>query len=245
VLLPLQHRSQCLLPIHGPAVGTVQFIHLSQTSSVAAAPVVPVVVTRARSRAVSAVRSVHRPVAGNQCPTGGTVQFLHRSQTFSADTAPVRYSNSSTMLQCLLPQPLSRLKLSRWKGSVHRSIADRQWTSSSATRSPPQISIAATAQASVDSRRLPVLLKLQHLLQCLLSSTTALASAEMLAVDTRVTVQAYLLVQVQCGSFSSAAAVRTYVAEPTVATKVEAQASSCLCSWSSSVPRSIAMLLLL
>jgi hypothetical protein len=119
------------------------------------------------------------------------------------------------MLQCLLPQPLSRLKLSRWKGSVHRSIADRQccycclcqgksvnyirrWnssvskeTSSIATRSLPQIFVTATAPASVDSRRLPVLLKLQHLLQCL-SSTIVPASATMLAVDTRVTVQAYL-----------------------------------------------------
>ena len=126
------------------------------------------------------------------------------------------------VLQCLLPQPLSRLQLSRWKASVHRSIADRQccycsntccsncclcqgqsnyirrWnssvskqTSSIATRSLPMISVADNAPASVDSRRLPVLLKLQHLLQCL-SSTIVPASATMLAVDTRVTVQAYL-----------------------------------------------------
>ena len=213
----------CLLHIQGPAVGTVQFIYLSQTYGVAVVPVVPVVFTRARSRAVSAVGSVRRPVAGNQCPTGGIVQFLHISRTFSADAAPARCSNSSKMLQCLLPQPLSRLKLSRWKGSVHRSITDRQccycsntccsncclcqgqsvnyirrWnssvskeTSSIATRSLPQISVTATAPASVDSRRLPVVLKLQHLLQCL-SSTIAPASATMLAVDTRVTVQAYL-----------------------------------------------------
>ena len=137
------------------------------------------------------------------------------------------------MLQCLLPQPLSRLKLSRWKGSVHRSITDRQccycsntscsncclcqgqsvnyiccWnssvskqSSSIATRSLPKarlqlffalfqcgyrsctsnsttkISVADIAPASVDSRRLPVLLKLQHLLQCLLSSTTVTVPA--------------------------------------------------------------------
>ena len=59
----------CLLHIQGPAVGTVQFIYLSQTYGVAVVPVVPVVFTRARSRAVSAVGSVRRPVAGNQCTT--------------------------------------------------------------------------------------------------------------------------------------------------------------------------------
>ena len=116
------------------------------------------VVTRARSRAVSAVGSVHRPVAGNQCPTGGTVQFLHISQIFSADTAPVRCSNSSKMLQCLLPQPLPRLTLSRWKGSVHRSITDRQCCYCSKDKAST-ISAAGTA---LYPNRLPVLLLVRY-----------------------------------------------------------------------------------
>ena len=196
------------------------------------------------------------------------------------------------MLQCLLPQPLSRLTLSRWKGSVQRSIADRQccycsntccsncclcqgqsvnyirrWnssvskeTSSIATRSLPtarlqwffalsqcgycscisnsttKISVADIAPASVDSRRRPVLLKLQHQLQCLLSSTTVTVPAVFdycpsICCNASSRYQGHgssLFVLVQCGSCSSAAAVRTYVAEPTVATKVEAPAFSFL-----------------
>jgi hypothetical protein len=276
--------SHCLLPIQGTAVATVQFIHLSQTYSVAATPVVHVsLLEPGPEQSPQSVRFIDLPQAtsvqqveqsssyiyrrssmlillqsgvptaprccsayclnhcqGSSC-LAGKVQFIDLSPTASVVTAPTpvavttaavsttdKASTISAAGTALYPNRLPVLLLVRYQR--------RDSSGSSLYRS------AATAPVSLTVLpRSPLLILLQHLLtvadfqlQCLLSSTTVTVPAVFhycpsICCNASSRYQGHgssLFVLVQGGSCSSAAAVRTYVAEPTVATKVEAPAFS-------------------